>query len=177
MHALPLNMYPSQHENWEAFYFQFLIILLHFKLSFISPWRHFVSEKENLSRLHPVNYHGSLLCLKGFYQRNRFMPRFKMLLCRCDCSYFEDEPAIQSCYSRQKYLSISKTSHLLFVTHSVVTQPWKIPQLWQDTTASHSPSTATFWQSHRHIFPEDLVVRLSETRSCIRVHCMGVLAI
>ena len=33
-------------------------------------------------------------------QRNRFMPRFKMLLCRSDCSHFEDEPAIQSCYSQ-----------------------------------------------------------------------------
>ncbi len=32
-------------------------------------------------------------------QRNIFVPGFKMLQCRCDCSYFEDEPAIQSCYA------------------------------------------------------------------------------
>ncbi len=60
-----------------------------------------------------------------------------MLLCRCDCSYFEDEPAIQSCYSQV------------------------FPHTLSDSV--QWPSTATFWQSHRHIFPEDPVVKLSET--------------
>ncbi len=32
-------------------------------------------------------------------KRIRFASGFKMLLCQCDCSYFGDQPVIQSCYS------------------------------------------------------------------------------
>ncbi len=73
----------------------------------------------SVGRVHSVRHFGCPVCRRGsgwFFrcpislaslnQRNRFMPRFKMLLCRCDCSYFEDEPAIQSCDSRQKYASL-----------------------------------------------------------------------
>ena len=52
-------------------------------------------------------------------QRNRFVPGFKMLQCLCDCSYFEDEPADQSCYSHQNMLlniEIHSRSHIaLFI--------------------------------------------------------------
>ncbi len=64
-----------------------------------------------------------------------------MLLCRCDCPYFEDESAIQSCYSQQ---------------NSAV----KVTTAFRKTL---QPSTATFWQSYRHLFSVDPGVKLSET--------------
>ena len=68
--------------------------------------------------------------LQTVHKETHNVPGLKMLLCRCDCSYFEDEPAIQSCYSQQNMLlniethkhwfSMSNWQLLLRFPHSTI---------------------------------------------------------